>query len=109
MMEMKKIEIYANYGVLSAEKRTVYTYGNPHPNGTCYEKIIVVVPDGWEMFQNQIGQTMVTAPWGWDYDINDVLKDLNGRPVFYALDKNMGHRYKYLYTPEELEEREGKK
>ncbi len=25
------IEIYCNYGVLSAEKRKIYTYGGQHP------------------------------------------------------------------------------
>lgn len=35
---------------------------------------------------------MVEAPWGWTYDINEVLQG-NKNPYFYALDKNMkGHR-----------------
>ena len=102
---MKTIEIYANYGVLAAEKRTVYTFDGAHTSATCSEKMTVVVPDGWEIYQNQMGQTMVTAPWGWDYDINEVLTDINGRAAFRALDKNMSYKTAYLFTPEELEER----
>lgn len=89
---MKTIEIYKNYGVLAAEKRNVYTFGAPHATATCSDKITVVVPEGWTIYQNQSGQTMVTAPWGWDYEINEVLHG-NEKPCFYALDKNMkGHR-----------------
>ena len=89
---MKTIEIYCNYGVLAEEKRNVYTFGAEHPHATCSDKMTVVVPDGWELYQNQMGRTMVTAPWGWDYDINEVLTDINGRAAFRALDKNMRHK-----------------
>ena len=65
----------------------------------------VVVPDRWEVYQNQIGQTIVTAPRGWDYDINEVLTDIGGRAAFRALDKNMSYKTAFLFTPEELEER----
>lgn len=102
---MKTIEIYCNYGVLAAEKRNVYTYGAQHPTATCSDKMTVVVPDGWELYQNQIGQVMVKAPWGWDYDLNEVLTDINGRAAFRALDKNMRYKTAYLFTPEELQER----
>lgn len=102
---MKTIEIYCNYGVLAAEKRNVYTFGGEHPHATCSDKMTVVVPDGWEIYQNQAEQTMITAPWGWDYDINEVLTDINGRAAFRALDKNMSYKTAFLFTPEELEER----
>lgn len=89
---MKTIEIFCNYGVLAAEKRSVYTFGAPHATATCSDKMTVVVPDGWELYQNEMGRTMVTAPWGWDYEINEVLQG-NEKPCFYALDKSMkGHR-----------------
>lgn len=102
---MKTIEIYCNYGVLAAEKRNVYTFGAPHATAVCSDKMTVVVPDGWELYQNQMGRIMVTAPWGWDYDINEVLTDIKGRAAFRALDKNMDYNTEYLFTPEELEEK----
>ena len=89
---METIEIYGNYGVLAAEKRNVYTFGAEHPHATCSDKITVKIPEGWEIYQNQAGETMVTAPWGWNYSINEVLQG-DKKPCFYALDKEMkGHR-----------------
>ena len=102
---MQTIEIYKNYGVLAAEKRNVYTFGAPASTATCSDKMTVVVPDGWELYQNEMGRTMVTAPWGWDYDINEVLTDIKGRAAFRALDKNMSYKTAFLFTPEELEEK----
>ena len=84
---MKTIEIYENYGCLAAEKRKVYTYGAEHATATCCEKITAEIPDGWELFENTMGQKMVKAPWGWEYGINEVLKG-NERPEFCAMDKN---------------------
>lgn len=89
------IEIYCNHGVLTAEKRNVYTYGAPHDTATCSDKITVEIPEGWEPFENAMGKLMIMAPWGWDYEINEVLQG-NEKPCFFALDKDMkGHR-KYL-------------
>lgn len=85
---MKTIEIYCNYGVLGAEKRNVYTFGAPHYTATCADKMTVVIPNGWKLYRNQAGQTLVTAPWGWDYEINEVLQG-NEHPYFRAYDKNM--------------------
>ena len=86
------IKIYCNYGVLAAEKRNIYTYGAPHVTATCYDEMMVEIPEGWEAHENNSGELIVTAPWGWDYDINEVLQG-DKKPCFYALDKNMnGHR-----------------
>lgn len=38
---------------------------------------------------------MVTAPWGWNYEINEVLQG-NEKPCFYAIDKNMDKHKVYL-------------
>jgi hypothetical protein len=52
----------------------------------------VEIPEGWEAYENNAGELMVTAPWGWSYSINEVLQG-NEKPCFYALDNNMvGHR-----------------
>lgn len=85
---MKTIEIYRNYGVLGAEKRNVYTYGAPHFRGTCSDEITVIVPEGWELYETISGGTGVTSPWGWDYEINEVLQG-DEYPYFRAYDKNM--------------------
>lgn len=105
---MKTIDIYCNYGVLGAEKRNVYTYGEPHFRGTYSDEMTVIVPDGWELYGTISGGAGVTAPWGWDYEINEILSDVNGHPAFIALDKNGRPRTAYLYTAEELEEKKRK-
>lgn len=84
---MKTIEIYCNYGVLAAEKRNIYTFGAEHPHATCSDKMIVVVPDGWELYEAVSGDLAVTAPWGWNYEINDVLAG-DEYPHFIAVDKD---------------------
>lgn len=92
---MQTMEIYKNYGVLGSEKISVYSFGGQHPCAICSDKMTVAVPDGWEIFQSQAGQTMVTAPWGWNYEINEVLQG-NEKPCFYAIDKNMDEHKVYL-------------
>lgn len=106
---MNTIEIYCNYGVLAAEKRNVYTFGAEHPHATCSGKMTVAVPEGWELYRNQMDQTMITAPWGWNYDINEVLTDINGRAALRALDKNMDYKTAFLFTPEEQERKKKKR
>ena len=101
---MQTIDIFVNYGVLAAEKRNVYTFGAEHPHATCSDKMTVVIPDGWTIYRNHMRQTMITAPWGWDYDIDEVLTDISGRAAFRAMDKNMSYKTAFLFTPDELEE-----
>lgn len=89
---MQKIEIFCNYGVLAAEKRNVYTWGGQHEQATCSDKLTVSVPDDWKLYENAAGTTMVRAPWGECYEINEILQG-NLQPCFYALDGEMkGHR-----------------
>lgn len=81
------IKIYCNYGVLTAEKRKVYTYGTPHPTAVCWDEITVETPEGWESYENYMGKLMVTAPWGTNYTINEVLEG-NEKPCFTACDRD---------------------
>ena len=79
------IKIYCNYGCLSAEKRNVYTYGAPEATATCWDEITVEAPEGWEPYENYMGELMVTAPWGTNYTINEVLEG-NEKPCFSDYD-----------------------
>lgn len=89
---MEILEIYCNYRVLGKEKRKIYTHGGEHERAVCSERMTVKVPDGWNIFQNTYGQTVVEAPWGWTYGINEVLQG-DEHPCFYALDEDeKGHR-----------------
>ena len=102
---MQTIEIYKNYGVLGAEKRTVYTFSAEHPHATYHDKIKVVVPDGWTIYQNQMRQMMITSPWGWNYNVDELLTNINGRAAFRGMDRNMRYKTAFLFTPEELKEK----
>lgn len=84
---MQTIEIYKNYGVLGSEKISVYSFGGEHPHATCSDQLTVEVPKGWELYETVSGGLAVTAPWGWDYEINDVLAG-DEYPHFIAVDKD---------------------
>lgn len=105
---MKEIQIYCNYGVLGAEKRNIYTYGSEHPHATCSDKMDVIVPDEWELYMTASESLAAKSPWGWTYEINEILSDLNGNPVFKALDDHGRNRTYYLYTAEQLAEKSEK-
>lgn len=63
-----------------------------HQKDSIYYKCCLLIPTGWELYENQMGETMVTSPWGWNYEINEVLEG-NEKPCFYAKDKSgKGHR-----------------
>lgn len=88
----RTIEIYCNYGVLGKEKRNVYTYGQQSSTAVCSDKITVEIPDGWEPYETETGETFLQAPWGYQYEINEVLEGKE-KPYFYAIDKEgKGHR-----------------
>lgn len=84
---MAKISIYCNYGVLAEEKKNVYTCGAEHETATCSDEMTVEIPDGWELFEAANGKQMVRSPWGWDYEINDILAG-NQKPQFRVMNKN---------------------
>lgn len=102
---MREIKIYKNYGVLGAEKRNVYTYSGGHAQATGSDEMTVLVPDEWELYENLKEEYNVKSPWGWCYEINEVLADIDGRPAFRAIDKSGEPHVSYLYTVQENERR----
>lgn len=72
-LDCEKLVIYKNYGCLAAEKINVYTYSAPEASAKCYDRIVVKIPDGWETFENYMGETILTAPWGKNYTVHSVL------------------------------------
>ena len=66
---MKTFKGYINYGSLTAEKRPVFTEGNPQPTAT----VEYTVPEGWVCDETETG-TVLTAPWGWTYTPNELLQ-----------------------------------
>ena len=92
---MVTIDIYKNYGVLGWDKQYVYTFGCQHSQAVCSDLITVGLPDGWSLCHNVFGDFMVESPWGFVYDINEVLTG-NKRPQFRALDNSGNLKYFYL-------------
>ena len=70
---MKTFKGYINYGSLTAEKRPVFTEGNPQPTATVSEPVEYTVPEGWVYDETETG-TVLTAPWGWTYTPNELLQ-----------------------------------
>lgn len=93
------VELYANYGCLSAEKRVLYSHGAPISTGTGFEKITVKIPnrfedDGWTREIAESGEELLYSPWGFAYTWDMVLEG-NSSPCIYAIDANgIGHRYR---------------
>lgn len=84
---MNTFKGFINYGCLGSEKRPRYTAGNPNPTATTSEALEFTLPDGWLIEENEIGQWIVTAPWGWKYDPNELLEGKQS-PFFSGIDKD---------------------
>ena len=92
--ESKPFEIYCNYGVLTAEKRNIYTYGAQHPTATCSDEMMVKCPenDWFNVCESATGKLIVETAWGWNYQLDEVLQG-DEKPSFYAIDEDKkGHR-----------------
>ncbi len=103
-MKNNQFKIFANYGVLGAEKRIVYSY--MAPRSEIYDELIVELPenDSFNLYENYMGDLMVETTWGNRYTVHDVLNDLNDKPLFNALENgNKWHRV-YLNIIEDEEE-----
>ena len=87
---MKTIEIYKNYGCLASEKKPVYTYGAEHCHAVCSDRITVKVPDGWEVSENNFGETIINpAGCKYWYSANELLSTGKDGPCFSYYD---GHK-----------------
>lgn len=54
--------IYANYGVLASEYRTVYTVDAPHCHASVSEQLTIEIPDTFEPGRNALGEILLTVP-----------------------------------------------
>lgn len=100
-----KLEIYRNYGVFTREKVPTYTYGGPEPTAVSSEKITVSVPKGWKVGENIFGETLLTAPFGQNFLVKDVLCG-NKYPQFVTCDKNGRNHWYRLKEVKEAGENE---
>ena len=97
---MKTFKGYVNYKCLADEKRQVFTAGNPQPTAAFSEPVEYTVPDGWEVNETASGNLIVTAPWGWDYDPNELLEGKEN-PYLSGVDKE-GNKFRVKLEWKEL-------
>lgn len=86
-MNENTLTIYANYGVLAAEKRTVFTFGAPNSTAVSCDKAEYKVPEGWTLTESITGGVLLVSPWEWTYEPNEVLSG-NDDPIFSVRDKS---------------------
>ena len=84
---MEVIKIYENYGVLGAEKRSFFTYGVPAETAVGADEIEIEIPEGWEIYELEIGGIAIKDHFGRPHFINDILGCKNNDPVFVTFDK----------------------
>lgn len=76
-----KTTIYANYGLLGAEKRAVYS---TIPGGEIYDELVVDIPDELYVGHNCFGEVLINAG-GIMYQLHEVLRG-DEKPYIHYFD-----------------------
>lgn len=88
------INIFKNYGCLSAEKRVIYTYAAEQPTAVTSDRLTVTLPQGWTADRGSAGDVVLIAPDGQRYLPDEVLAG-NEQPMLEVRDRS-GSRKRYL-------------
>ena len=108
---MEKIKVYGVCNRLSYEY--VYVFQDCAPVGEPYDIFEVELPDGYGIYENVVGNTVISSPYGLDYFVCDCFKP-GKEPVLYdcttdGKPNNIVKKVKYeklnekrLYKPEYL-------
>lgn len=85
------IKIYANYGVLSSERKIVYTYSSKASE--IFDEIYIEIPAGFKVYDQSDGIGIIlSADEGYDYTVDELLKNVGDAPVFCYVGKDGGYR-----------------
>lgn len=85
------IKIYANYGVLSHEKETVFTYANNVSE--IYDEIYIEIPEKFKVYGNDSDtEILLSANDGYDYTVDELIKNIGDVPSFVYVGKDGGYR-----------------
>lgn len=85
------IKIYANYGVLSHEKETVYTYSSKQSE-FC-DEMYIEIPEGFKVYNHEDGiDIILSTDEGYDYAVDELLKNVGDSPTFAYVGKDGGYR-----------------
>ena len=83
--------IYANYGLLAHEKEAVYTYSSKQSE-IC-EELYIEIPEGFKIYEQTGGTGIIlNAEEGYDYTVDELLKNVGGSPAFAYVGKDGGYR-----------------
>lgn len=67
-----KVTIYANYGVLAAENRCIYTHLSTAANADVSEQMAVIIPEKFAPYESESGDVILTID-GYKYTLREVL------------------------------------
>ena len=93
-VHMSTLEIYRNYGCLSAEKRIVYTYSAAQPTAVTSDQVTVQLPQGWTADKGAAGGIILTSPDGQRYLPDEVLAG-NEQPMLEVCG-SFGSKRRYM-------------
>ena len=95
--------IFANFGVLSREYRTVYTASEQHAHAVCSDKITVIIPDEFAPYMTVNDQIAVTIG-KYNYLLDEVLSTApDSAPCFRWSDGSGEHWHKLEIAKEAAE------
>lgn len=78
---MTTIKGFANYGVLTHEKQTIFTISEEHPHATRGEEIEITLPAKWQVSRNVFDELLISTPEGRTYKANDIISSYEDNPV----------------------------
>ena len=78
---MKTLRGYINYGVLTKEKRYIFTSPSPHPYADYSETVEFTLPENWNVTENVLGENIIESPDGIVYMPNDIIRSYKDTPV----------------------------
>ncbi|MEY8328350.1 hypothetical protein AALB81_03275 [Lachnospiraceae bacterium 48-33] len=102
-MEKKIIKLFKNYGCLAAEGHPVYTYSNFCSD--IYDILYFYLPDDFDIYFNDFGSMILSAPWGWSYTPDELLQGQQfnfDNPAFVAIKKDNTLYCRYLRPVKEV-------
>ena len=89
------MKIYKSYGVLAHEYQPVYTADVPASE--IYDEVNVTLPEGWEVAEGAMGDTLLVSPDGKTYIGNEIISNWGDRPALIWYD-NRQVRHKILLS-----------
>lgn len=87
-----KATIYANYGVLAAEKRVIYTINAPHTHATASEKIEVEIPEKLNPYVTEMDDIGIEPDGSYAHLLSEVLFTHGDSPAVRYAEKEGTYR-----------------